>query len=62
MRRMLLSEDGAARGMGRILTLLGISALVVCSGFALRMSWEALGKPEPAYAQSRNQGCPGPRS
>jgi hypothetical protein len=48
--------------MGRILTLLGIMALVVCSGLVLRVSWEALGEPEPAFAQSRKQGCPGPRS
>jgi len=53
MCRMLLSENGEGHGMGRILTLLGISALVACSGFAVRLAWEALEAPEPAYAQSR---------
>lgn len=38
--------------MGRILTLLTVSMLVVGSSVALRVSWEALSEPEPAYAQA----------
>lgn len=45
--------------MGRVSTLL-VAAFVVCSGFALRISWENFSEPGPAEAQSREQGCPGP--
>jgi hypothetical protein len=35
---------------------LAVSLLVVCSAFALRMSWEALDEPKPAEAQSVQEG------
>jgi hypothetical protein len=38
--------------VGRTLVWLAVSVLVVCSAFALRMSWEALDEPKPAEAQS----------
>jgi len=43
--------------MGRILALLAVSVLVVCSAFVLRDSWEAFEKPRPAQAQTTGN-CP----
>ena len=37
--------------MGRIATVLALSAFVVCCGFTLRLSWEALVDPKPVEAQ-----------
>jgi hypothetical protein len=42
--------------MVRILALLAVSVLMVCSAFALRMSWDSLREPEPALAQSPSEG------
>jgi hypothetical protein len=42
--------------VGRILTLLAVSVLVVCSAFVSRMAWESLNAPEPAEAQSVAEG------
>jgi hypothetical protein len=41
--------------MIRILALFAVSALVVCSAFALRASWESFTEPEPAEAQSPSE-------
>jgi hypothetical protein len=49
---MLLSESGEERRVGRILALLAVSVLVVCSAFVSRMDWESWSAPEPAEAQS----------
>jgi hypothetical protein len=38
-------------GMGRVVTVLALSVLVMGTGVAFRLSWEALKAPEPAYAQ-----------
>jgi hypothetical protein len=43
--------------MGRILVLLAVSALVVCSAFALRDSLESFERPKPAQAQTTGD-CP----
>jgi hypothetical protein len=53
---MLLSKSGEERVVGRNLALLAVSALVMCSAFVLRVSWEALKGPEPAEAQSVAEG------
>jgi hypothetical protein len=42
--------------VGRILTLLAVSVVVVCSGFASRVAWESFREPEPAEAQSPAEG------
>jgi hypothetical protein len=49
----LTGEDNA---VGRLVVALVVSALVVCSGVTLRMSYEALKDPEPAEAQSPSEG------
>jgi hypothetical protein len=46
--------------MGRILALMAASAIVVCFGLALWLSWDAFDGSRPAEAQSQNETCPGP--
>lgn len=43
--------------MGRAITMLMLSMLVMCCGVMLRLSWEAMKAPEAAYAQETGT-CP----